>query len=290
MKIAIHNGDGSATRFPNFALMKIAAYWKREGAEVEWFNALTKYDKVYSSKIFTFTRRDPYLPPDAICGGTGYDIKSQLDAMMEVCNPDYSIYPEYKHKLGFITRGCPRNCEWCVVPQKEGRLRGVDTFGDIVKNQQGESAVLMDNNFLAYKHHERELESMLRLNASVDFNQGLDARFVNEYNAPLLARVKWIRYIRFACDTVPMREAVQKAVALIRSHGYKGIPLCCVLVRDVAEAHETCELLRRIRVEPFAQAYMDYSSEDKRTVEQRRFCRWVNHKAIFKTVKWKDYK
>ena len=290
MKIAIHNGDGNVTRFPNFALMKIAAYWKREGAEVEWFNALSTYDKVYSSKIFTFTRRDPYLPPDTICGGTGYDIKSRLDFMMDECEPDYSIYPDFKHKLGFLTRGCPHNCAWCVVPKKEGRIKNVCSFKDIVKDKPGESVVLLDNNFLAYWRHEQELESMIRLNAKIDFNQGLDARFVNEYNAPLLARVKWLNYIRFSCDAIPMREVVQKAVELIRSHGYKGLPFCFVLVRDVAEAHETCEFLRGIRVDPFAQACMDFSSSDKRTKEQKRFCRWVNHKAIFKTVKWKDYK
>jgi hypothetical protein len=69
MRIAIHDGD--AHGFPNLALMKISAYYKARGDEVEWFNALMPYDRVYSSKVFTFTPVDEYLPPDAIRGGQG---------------------------------------------------------------------------------------------------------------------------------------------------------------------------------------------------------------------------
>ena len=290
MKVAIHNGDGNVTRFPNLALMKISSCHKAQGDSVEWFSPLVNYDVVYSSKVFTFTKRDPYLPAGAILGGTGYDVKSQLDSIMEVCEPDYTIYPDFPHKLGFITRGCPRCCEWCIVPLKEGRIHGASKFKDIVKNTTGASAVLMDNNFLAYKYHERELENIIKLNARIDFNQGLDARLVTKRNAPLLARVSWIKYIRFSCDTIQMRGVVQQAVELIRSYGHKGIPFCCVLVRDVSEAHETCEFLRQIKIDPFAQAYMDYSGKDKRTMEQKRFCRWVNHKAIFNAIEWKNYK
>jgi hypothetical protein len=271
--------------------MKISAWHKRQGDTVEWFNALDTYDKIFSSKVFTYTQKDPYLPIDRSMvkfGGTGYNNSKELRWGIEESTPDYSVYPDFPHALGFSTRGCIRSCQWCIVPKKEGGFCFVQSIESMT--QERKSIVLMDNNFLAYNRHAEELESCIRRGVRVDFNQGLDARLVDEGNASLLARLTWIKYIRFSCDTPEMRVAVANAVGLIRKHGYRGAPYCNVLVNDVGEAHETCVFLRSIGVDPFAQAYIDYSGEDKRTKEQKRFCRWVNHKAIFKTVKYEEYK
>jgi len=295
MKVAIHNGDGAVTRFPNLALMKISAWHKARGNRVEWFNALEKYDAVYSSKVFTFTPRDPYLPADAVLGGTGYGLFWELPEEIEGCAPDYSLYPDFPHALGFITRGCVRECPWCVVPKKEGAIR-FDRHALTGIIGMRKSAVFMDNNFLAYKGRFSELCGIQMSGAAVDFNQGLDARLVDWEVAPLLAKIKWIRYIRFSCDTLEMIPHVENAVRLVRKYGYRDSNghgdevFCYVLVRDVEEAHGICETLRGINVTPFAQAYVDYSGTDNRTREQKDFCRWVNHKAIFRSVRWRDYK
>ena len=288
MRVALHDGDGAGTGFPNLALMKISAYHKGRGDSVEWFSALNKYGRTYSSKVFTFTPRDPYLPADAVLGGTGYGLFGELPEEIECCAPDYSLYPGFPHALGFITRGCIRACPWCIVPAKEGGIRFSRSAGDITGDRR--SAVFMDNNFLAWGGHYDELRAIIRAGTAVDFNQGLDARLVDVVNAPLLAKVRWIKYARFSCDTIGMLGYVANAVRELRTHGYHGDMLCHVLVRGIGEAHEVCESLRKMGVSPFAQAYIDYSGEDRRTREQRDFCRWVNHKAIFKSVRWKDYK
>ncbi|MCL1856992.1 MAG: hypothetical protein FWF84_05065, partial [Kiritimatiellaeota bacterium] len=156
MRVAIHNGDGTGARFPNLALMKLSAWHKALGDSVEWFNALDRYDRVYSSKVFTFTPRDPYLPPDAILGGTGYGVFNELPSEVEACEPDYTLYPDFPHALGFITRGCVRECPWCVVPRKEGAIRfDRHALTGIIRMRK--SAVFMDNNFLAYKGRFSEL-------------------------------------------------------------------------------------------------------------------------------------
>ncbi len=134
------------------------------------------------------------------------------------------------------------------------------------------------------------LREGIRRGIRVDFNQGLDARLVDKDNAPLLAKLKWINYIRFSCDTPETRCAVENAVTLLRKNGYAGHPFVYVLVTDVSTANATCEFLRLLGCDPFAQAYQDYTGEDKRTHEQKRFCRFVNNKAVFKSCKWKDYK
>ena len=108
MRIALHDSD--KTNFPNLALMKISAYHKAQGDSVEWFFPLDSYDVVYSSKVFTFTPVDPYLPPDTIKGGTGYGILQDLPTEIDGISPDYSIYPNVDYSIGYLTRGCIRKC------------------------------------------------------------------------------------------------------------------------------------------------------------------------------------
>lgn len=118
MRIGLHDSEKETLRkksFPNYALMKISAWHKLQGNTVEWWNPISgEYDKVYSSKIFDFTPENPYLPPDAIRGGTGYDIHSVLPDEIENMFPDYSIYPECDYAIGYITWGCPNKCHWCI--------------------------------------------------------------------------------------------------------------------------------------------------------------------------------
>ena len=118
MRIGLHDAEKEHFKhkiFPNLALMKISAYHKRNGDHVEWWNPLYKYDRIYSSKVFDFTPVDPYLPDDAIRGGTGYrdiPISGTLPDEIDGIFPDYSIYPECDYAIGYLTRGCPNHCRW----------------------------------------------------------------------------------------------------------------------------------------------------------------------------------
>lgn len=124
MLIGLHDAEAEHIRhksFPNYALMKISAWHKAQGDIVEWWNPLKQYDWVYSSKVFDFTPYNPYLPENTIRGGTGYEdvpIWQQLRPEVDRLFPDYSIYPACDYAIGYITRGCPNNCRWCLVPAK----------------------------------------------------------------------------------------------------------------------------------------------------------------------------
>ena len=67
MRIGLHDSDG--TGFPNLALMKLAAWHRTRGDVVEWWVPMLEYDRVYSSKVFTFTPENPYLPENTVRGG-----------------------------------------------------------------------------------------------------------------------------------------------------------------------------------------------------------------------------
>ena len=290
MKIGLHDSDGTGFKYPNLALMKISAWHKSQGDRVEWWSPLLQYDKVYSAKVFTFTDEDPYLPKDAIKGGTGYGNYNELPKEIDDIFPDYSIYPACDYAIGFLTRGCPNKCPWCVVPRKEGAIRPYQTFEQI-KRPDSNKIVFMDNNVLACDHGLSEIERLGKTKIKVDFNQGLDARLITPSVAKILGQVHWLNPLRMACDQKSQMPYVERAVALLRES--KCTPKnysCYVLVKDIDDALERVEFLRSIGVDPFAQPYRDFENKIEPTEEQRRFARWVNMKAIFKTVKWEDYR
>jgi hypothetical protein len=287
MKIGLIDVDGH--HFPNLALMKIANYHKQQGNAIEWVNYFEHYDKVYQSKVFTFTPDiDTVVHADEIeKGGTGY--KMYNDLFCDNVEPDYSIYPQYPAAYGFLTRGCVRNCKWCIVPKKEG---GIRAYRDIETVLQGrKTVILMDNNVLACEHGLQQLEKIIDLKCKVDFNQGLDSRLVTNDIAKILSKVRWIRFIRFACDTFAAVEPLLVAIEKLNKYGVKNYRIFVyVLVKEVDDANERCKILKKIGVNPFAQTYRDYENNIQPTGEQKRFAWYVNQKAVFKATEWEDYK
>jgi hypothetical protein len=287
MKIGLIDVDGH--HFPNLALMKLANYHRQQGDTVEWVNHFEHYDKVCQSKVFTFTPDVSTFvnANEIIKGGTGY--KMYTDLFCDDTEPDYSIYPLYEHAYGFLTRGCIRNCNWCIVPKKEGKIRA---YRDIETVLQGrKSAILMDNNVLASEHGVQQLERIADLKCKVDFNQGLDCRLVTDEIAQLLAKIKWIRFIRFACDTIEAIEPLLKAIERLNRYDVKNYRIFVyILVKDIADANERCRILKRLCVNPFAQIYRDDSNNSQPTAEQKRFARYVNQKAVFNATEWENYR
>lgn len=287
MKIALHDAD--KTKFPNLALMKLSAWHKQQGHHVEWFQPLFKmqYDHIYSSKVFTFTPEDEYLPATADRHGIGRgDMRALPDAVEHIC-PDYALYGSTRAQ-GFVTRGCPNKCAWCVVPKKEGAIRDHADVEEFLGGMN--EVVLMDNNILASEHGIHQLEKIGLLGVKLDCNQGLDARLVDTAVAAVLGKLRWIRFVRFACDQKSQMPHVERAVKLLRAaSGKKGEVFVYVLVKDIPDALDRVEFLRRIGCEPFAQPYRDLENNTEPDSELKRFARWVNHKAIFKTVPWEKY-
>jgi hypothetical protein len=286
VKVGLIDIDGH--NYPNLALMKLSAYYKSLGNEVELIapENIKGYDVGFASKVFSYTPM-PHLPDWVSTGGSGIDLKTKLPDEIEHMCPDYGLYG-IDYSLGFLTRGCARRCEWCIVPEKEG---GIAPHADIAEFARHRDVVLMDNNVLACEHGIRQIEKIAEMGLRVDFNQGLDARLIDDAVARLLAKVKWLKPIRMACDTQSMMPHIQKAVSLLR--WYNATPrayFVYVLVKDIPDALERIRFLKMLNVEPFAQPYRDFKTNSEPGKEQKAFARWVNHKAIFKSVLWEEYK
>lgn len=291
MKIGLLAIDST---YPNLALMKISSYHKWRGDIVEWYNPLDHYDKVYAAKVFTFTPDYGfYINADEVeFGGTGIDIHKTLPESIDRCTPDYSLYPSIDSRTayGFLTRGCPNRCKWCVVPQKEGNIRPYMDVDDIAVDGRNR-LILMDNNVLASDYGLQQIEKIVQKGYKVDFNQALDARLVTDDIAKLLAKVKWIKRIRFGCDTHGQIAECERAINLIRSHGYKGeFFLYCILM-ELKESYQRINYWKKYKkVLPHAQPYR--SLTDRKQVIpkwQEDMARWTDRKELYRSCDFEDY-
>jgi hypothetical protein len=277
--------------------MKLSAYHKGRGDAVEFVNFGNRYDVVYKSKVFSFTPDDVReIETDLLLrGGTGYDTSVRLPEDVEHTCPDYGLYlfrkwADGNTALGYTTRGCINRCPWCVVPQKEGALAAHADIDEFMGGKQ--SLVLLDNNILAHPHGLAQIVKIADGRIPVDFNQGLDFRQFSPEVIDLLGRVKYRRYLRISCDTASMLGGATEAIGRLKAAGIRPykVFVYCLVQSDLAEAHRRITELARTGVTVFAMPYRDYSSDDEIPAAHRNFARWVNHKAIFNSCTWDEYR
>lgn len=294
MKVGLIDVDGH--NFPNLALMKLSAWHKAQGDEVEWYNGLEWYDRVYMSKVFTFTADDLRViqASETIKGGTGYDMHTLLPTNVEHILPDYLLYPKSEKydgqtAFGFLTRGCPNRCKWCIVPMKEGKVRENADIEEFLDGKK--KAILMDNNVLASEFGIRQIEKIVKMKLRVDFNQGLDARLIDNAVANLLAKVKWIDYIRLACDKHSQIQEIKKAYKLLQKHGYSRKIFCYTLIQELKESYDRINHFRNEKwFIPHAQPYRDFTSHLRVPDWQSDMARWANRTELFRSCDFKDYR
>lgn len=293
MKIGLIDVDGH--NYPNLALMKLSAWHKKQGDEVEWWWGWSQYDVVYMSKIFDDSySQDISEPVNAeliIKGGTGYSLSKNLPEKIEHMCPDYSIYPTLTKNTayGFLTRGCPRACPFCIVSAKEGR-KSV-RVADLSEWWRGQKNIkLMDPNILACDEYENLLNQIEKSKAQVDINQGLDARLLTKDIVSRLNSIN-LKSVHFAWDLMSQSEAVLKGLELYRKYGnlserktavYVLTNFNTTLEEDLYRVYK----LREMGLTPYIMIY-DKPSAPK---EVRRLQRWVNNRFIFRSCdKFEDY-
>ena len=284
MLIGLIDVDGH--NFPNLALMKISAWHKAKGDTVEWCVPLVHYDIVYQSKVFdeTYSKDITFITQadKIIKGGTGYGLDNTLDYEIEHSYPDYSLYPELTQDTayGFLTRGCPRGCKFCIVANKEGRRSY--KVADLSEFWNGQKLIkLLDPNILACRGHLELLEQLVKSKAYVDFTQGLDIRLTNEQNIDLINKIK-LKEIHFAWDNAkddlkPYFERY-KTLAKHKPHGHYGTVYCLTNYGSTMEENlYRIYSLRDMGFNPYVMIY-DKPNAPK---EIRNLQRWCNNKIIF---------
>lgn len=292
MKVGLIDVDGH--KFPNLALMKISAFHKAAGDHVEWCFPLDTYDLVYQAKVFdeTYTKDIDWMPQadKIIKGGTGYGLDSKLPEEIENIYPDYSIYPELTKNTayGFLTRGCPRACGFCIVAEKEGRrsvkVADLDNFWRGQKNIK-----LLDPNILACRQHLDLLDQLADSGAWVDFTQGLDIRLTNEKNIEALNRIK-TKMLHFAWDNPEddLKAYFERFNSLTEITDYrkKSVYILTNFNSTLEQDLYRIYTLRDLGFSPYVMIY----NKPKAPREIRLLQRWCNNRVIFyRCPDFKDY-
>ena len=285
MKIGLIDVDSH--RWPNLCLMKLSAYHKAQGDDVEWWSPEGRYDLVYKSRVFTDTYSQDTITVtnagEVVCGGTGYGPGPNLPDEVEHTYPDYSIYPQFSGiAYGFLSRGCPRNCGFCLVSDKEGR-RSIQV-ADLAEFWNGQKEVkLLDANLLACPDHEKLILQLAESRAYVDFSQGLDIRLITPDNVALLNRVR-TKTVHFAWDNPDMdlTPYFRRFLELTAIKNFRKRKV--YVLTNYGSTHEQdlyrVETLRHMGYDPYVMVY-DRPSAPPIT---RQLQRWVNNKRIFHTV------
>lgn len=311
MKIGLIDIDGH--HFPNLALMKLSAWHKGQGDIVEWYTPWTsRYDRVYASKVFSFSEdyTQAINADEVIRGGSGYCIDlvdgrevyrkerdKALPYEVEHIFPDYSLYPQYTKDTayGFLTRGCPRGCGFCVVGVKEG-LRSVKV-ADLSEFWNGQkNIVLCDPNILACPDWGELLEQIARTRAKVDINQGLDIRMMTEEKAKALAEIRMTE-VYFAWDRYQDKDTILPKLELFarvasphihKKQVHKAIVY--TLVNFDSTLEQDLERIYTLRDMGYWAYVMVYDREHADPI-YRRLQRWCNMRATFAAVPdFNDYK
>ena len=200
MRIGLYNLEPNIN---NSAMMQVSQYHKMRGDEVEIYSPLyhDSYDKVYAFSLFDFTDKS-YVRDDMIKGGTGFDITSRLPPEIEACNLDYSIFPNCDYSIIWFSRGCIRNCPFCVVRRKEGYIRPVEPKN---LNPNGKFIKVMDNNFFANPNWRDAVQQLVEWDQPIDM-QGFDIRLFDEEQGEALQSLKHRKAFKFAWDNPRERE------------------------------------------------------------------------------------
>lgn len=281
--------DVDSHNFPNLCLMKISAYHKAKGDNVEWWNGLKHYDIVYKSKVFddTYSTDDDFviMADEIIRGGTGYDLQNKLPDVIEHQYPDYDLYG-VKKSFGFLTRGCPRHCPFCIVSEKEGNTH---TVADLSEFWHGQSEiVLMDSNITASKDCERLFDSLIDSKAYINFEGGLDIRLLTDKGAEQINRMK-TKMIHFAWDNYEFNtyDKLKRFRPLFKTDGRH---LRVYVLTNFNTTHEQdierVYKLKALDYDPYVMVF-DKPNAPKET---RDLQRWCNNKFIFRACeKFEDY-
>ena len=284
MKVGLIDVDSH--NFPNLALMKLSGYHKGRGDSVSWWNGFEQYDRVYKSKVFSdlYTEDIDYCinADEVIKGGTGYDLKNKLPDEIEHYYPDYELYNIKDKAFGFLTRGCPRSCPFCIVSEKEGNTHTVADLSEFWRGQK--EIVLMDSNITASKDCERLFEDLIRSRALINFEGGLDVRLLTDKGAEQLNRMR-TSMIHFAWDNYEFRtyEKLKRIRPILKKRGRQ---IRVYVLTNYNTTHEQdlerVYKLKELDYDPFV---MIYNKPDAPAIT-RRLQRWCNNKFVFRSCEY----
>ena len=273
------------SKIPNLALMKLSAWHKVQGDQVG-FN-VTDPDIIYASVIFKKNRHLTdglkiwYPNAEILIGGSGFDLDIKLPDEVEAIRPDYDLYPTIQYSMGFTTRGCIRNCYFCVVPVKEGKL-AKSQHPSIFHDPRFKEIYILDNNWMADRDWFMETSQWIIDNNLKLRENGLDIRLLDDKLAAQLAKFKLAAPLKFAFDNDRDTQAVLDGIQILKDAGISPKNNCFFYVYCHNDAQYENTLARcRLLKENGASAYVMFNMDEKRTTRIKHLQRWTAKPWLF---------
>lgn len=255
-------------------------------------------DITYASKVFTFTPdyEHPIHGKKIIKGGTGYDYPNggeKLPFEIEHQYPDYSVYPELTKDTayGFLTRGCPRGCGFCIVGSKEGR-KSVKV-ADLNEFWDGQKYIkLLDPNMFACKEWQELSQQLIDSKAWIDFTQGCDIRIMSESKAEYLKRMK-VKQIHFAWDRYEDKDMILTKFKMFKeltgwSRQKMTVYVLCGFDTTLEQDLDRIYTLRDLGYSPYVMIYDKHKLKKRDSLKKMQ--RWVNSRFVFMACeRFEDY-
>ncbi len=265
-------------KIQNTAYMQIAYHHKQKGDSVDWYGPgfHDDFDKIYCSSLFDFTDKSS-VPDNAVCGGTGFDIIKKLPFD---CDLDYSLYPMCDCSYIWLSRGCVRDCGFCIVREKEGYIKSVDPKN---LNPKGKYIKVSDNNFFANPEWKKAIWWLWEQGQPVEF-LGIDVRSLTVEMAEYLKYTKLHKRLKIAWDN-PKKDLTDDIKVLLRKIAPSNV-MCYVLTGYDSTLEEDIKRVRALEDMGIDIYIMCMDRQDR---HQKKFQRWVNGHA-YRRVKWEDFK
>lgn len=179
---------------------------------------------------------------------------------------------------GFLTRGCPRHCPFCIVSEKEGNVHTVADLDEFWNGQK--EIILMDSNITASKECEKHFDSLIRSGALINFEGGLDIRFLTDKGAAQLNQMR-TSMVHFAWDNYEF-DTYDKLKHFRSILQHPGRHLRVYVLTNFNTTHEMdlerIYKLLELDYDPYVMIF------DKPHAPQitRHLQRWCNNKFIFR--------
>jgi len=293
---------------PNLALMKISSYFKQKGFRINLvklnYSAYdhhkrekividgTNYDKVFISIIFTLNKNLVKVKncKEVYYGGVGYNYRINLPDEIEHIFPDYQLYKNNEYSMGYLTRGCIRNCKFCFIPKKEGKLKLHSPLKEFY-NSKLPKIMLLDNNFLAISQCIEIFKDLKITRKKITFKQGLDFRLLTKEKVELLTELNYDGEYIFAFDQIKDKPIIERNMKIWKPLVKDWQTKFYVLVGFDSKLKEDLErvfFLRKNKCLPYIMRHTNcYSSTNRPFYTD--LAAWCNQPGLFKNIPFKEF-
>lgn len=329
-------------RFPNLACMKLSAYYKSQGHAVDLvtdYKNLDAFDKIFISKVFTDTQVDDEILQceNVEYGGTGffYDKAPKLPDEIEHIKPDYHLYDNWvaekinegasddeseseikariarrrkeltyylDYSIGFLTRGCFRQCEFCV--NKNYKKCEVHSSVYEFLDESRPKICFLDDNFFACPKWKDLIAEVKQTGKRFQFKQGLDERLLTDDKIHEMMSWKYEDNYIFAFDNIADKDSIISKLRRIRElypntkKHFKFYVLCgydrngkwdeAFWRQDIIDTFERIKLLASYGAIPYIMRY-ERCYTSKYNGVYSTIAAWCNQPSIFHKFTYRDY-